>query len=190
MPADCNDADASIHPGATEVIDNGVDEDCSGADTENLDRDADGSSRPADCNDGNSVVRPGAADVADNGIDEDCSGADAVNLDRDGDGSLRPIDCNDATAAIRPGARDIPRNRIDEDCSGKDARVPDPDADVLPTWDVAARASRCSTLADHAAVPEGTEGQDPLQGLEVPVQEQVTEARQGAPRRPQRDHAR
>ena len=55
VPADCNDADAAIRPGASEVIDNGIDEDCSGADTEDLDRDADGSARPADCNDANRV---------------------------------------------------------------------------------------------------------------------------------------
>ncbi len=80
VPADCDDADAAIRPGARGVIDNGIDEDCSGADTEDLDRDADGSVRPADCNDANGAVRPGAADVTDNGLDEDCSGADAVNL--------------------------------------------------------------------------------------------------------------
>ncbi len=108
-PADCNDADATIRPGATDVIDNGIDEDCSGADTENLDRDADGSPRPADCNDANPSVRPGAADVTDNGLDEDCSGADAVNLDRDRDGSLRPVDCNDANAPRSAPAPATPR---------------------------------------------------------------------------------
>jgi hypothetical protein len=154
-PADCNDADASIRPGATEVIDNGIDEDCSGADTENLDRDADGSARPADCDDANPSVRPGAADITDNGVDEDCSGTDAVNLDRDRDGSLRPVDCNDANAAIRPGARDIPRNKIDEDCSGKDAAFPTLGANVSNAWDVKGASFTLRTLAITQQFPRG-----------------------------------
>ncbi|MFZ2950696.1 MAG: putative metal-binding motif-containing protein [Desulfuromonadaceae bacterium] len=31
-PADCNDTDASIHPGACDVLKDGIDQDCSGAD--------------------------------------------------------------------------------------------------------------------------------------------------------------
>ena len=76
VPVDCDDGNASIFPGATDVPDNGVDEDCSGADAVNLDRDGDGSPRPADCNDANPFIRPGATDIAGNGVDEDCSGAD------------------------------------------------------------------------------------------------------------------
>ena len=60
-----------------DVADNGVDEDCSGADTVNLDRDADGVLRPFDCNDANAAIRPGAKDIPRNGVDEDCAGGDA-----------------------------------------------------------------------------------------------------------------
>jgi hypothetical protein len=73
VPADCNDGNAGIRPGAVDVFDNGVDEDCSGADAENPDRDGDGVARPSDCDDGNPFIRPGATDVPNNEVDEDCS---------------------------------------------------------------------------------------------------------------------
>jgi hypothetical protein len=123
-PADCNEGNPAIHPGATDIPENGVDEDCSGADAVNLDHDADGFNRPQDCNDANAGIHPGAVDVPDNGVDEDCNGSDAVNLDRDGDGFPRPADCNDNRANIHPGAVDIPGDKVDQDCSGKDARFP------------------------------------------------------------------
>jgi hypothetical protein len=75
-PQDCNDRNAGIRPGAADVPENGVDEDCSGADAIRLDRDGDGFNAPQDCNDGNAGVRPGAPDVPGNGIDENCNGAD------------------------------------------------------------------------------------------------------------------
>ena len=155
VPDDCNDADAAIHPGAVDVLDNGVDEDCTGTFAENLDRDGDGSTRPADCNDGNASVRPGAADVADNGVDEDCNGADAVNLDRDGDGAARPGDCNDANPAIRPGAKDIPRNEVDEDCAGGDASFPNLTSGILPTWDIKGSRVRLVNLQITQQFPKG-----------------------------------
>jgi len=69
---DCNDAAANIFPGAAEVFDNGVDENCDGRDNPNLDRDADGFSQPGDCDDANASVRPGALEVRGNGVDENC----------------------------------------------------------------------------------------------------------------------
>lgn len=75
--SDCDDANAGIHPGAVDVAENGIDEDCSGADAVNLDRDGDGSPRPADCDDGNARVHPGARDKPGNRIDEDCRGGPA-----------------------------------------------------------------------------------------------------------------
>jgi Putative metal-binding motif/RTX calcium-binding nonapeptide repeat (4 copies) len=69
---DCNDSAANISPGAPEVFDNGVDENCDGRDNPNLDRDADGFARPADCDDGNAAIRPNALEVRGNAIDENC----------------------------------------------------------------------------------------------------------------------
>ena len=75
--SDCNDTDAAVHPGVTDVPDNGVDEDCSGADTVVLDRDHDGFDRPGDCDDANTAIHPGATEVVGNSADENCDGVAA-----------------------------------------------------------------------------------------------------------------
>jgi hypothetical protein len=69
---DCDDTAASIHPGAVDVLENGVDEDCDGRDAVNLDRDADGFPVPADCNDRDPAIRPGAVEIRGNDVDENC----------------------------------------------------------------------------------------------------------------------
>jgi hypothetical protein len=69
---DCNDAAAGIFPGAAEVFDNGVDENCDGRDNPNLDVDRDGFARPLDCDDGNAAARPTAPEVRGNAVDENC----------------------------------------------------------------------------------------------------------------------
>lgn len=81
-PADCNDADAGIRPGAVDRAGDGIDQDCDGSDAAIagarglVDRDGDGMAPPTDCDDTNAAIRPGARDRPGNGIDEDCSGAD------------------------------------------------------------------------------------------------------------------
>ena len=71
---DCNDANPAVHPGAVDTPENGVDEDCSGADARILDRDGDGFPVPLDCNDGSPQVHPGALEVRGNTVDENCDG--------------------------------------------------------------------------------------------------------------------
>lgn len=80
-PADCNDGNAAIHPGAVDVLDNAVDEDCSGADAVSpppvlapagVDADGDGFFAGQDCNDANGAIRPGAVEVRGNAVDENC----------------------------------------------------------------------------------------------------------------------
>jgi hypothetical protein len=75
---DCNDGNPSIHPGAAEIVNNDVDENCDGVKA--YDADGDGHlARPAgdDCNDGAARIHPGAHDVPGNKVDEDCTGGDA-----------------------------------------------------------------------------------------------------------------
>ena len=79
-PADCDDGNAAIRPGAVDVPDNGVDEDCNGADAVDLDRDGDGIPRPLDCDDTDAAIQPGARDKRGNKIDEDCKGGPAPYL--------------------------------------------------------------------------------------------------------------
>lgn len=120
---DCNDADASMHPGAEDVCD-GLDNDCDGEvdhgqarATFFLDADGDGFGSGStveacvppggyvavggDCNDGNATIFPGSAEVCD-GLDNDCDGqidegvGDTYFADVDGDGHGDPFDSTEA----------------------------------------------------------------------------------------------
>jgi hypothetical protein len=112
-PADCNDANAEVHPGATEVPANRIDEDCDGR---LADADDDGYDAPADCDDSEPNVHPGAPEFPRNVIDENCDGRLA---DADGDGFDAPRDCDDSEPGVHPGGREAPDNRIDENCDGR-----------------------------------------------------------------------
>ena len=102
---DCDDTADAVHPGATEVADDGVDQNCSSADlvTYFADDDADTygdvtsvrtseSGAPtghvsdsSDCDDTADTVHPGATEVADDAVDQNCSGADLVTYYADDD---------------------------------------------------------------------------------------------------------
>ncbi len=122
---DCAIFNPAIHPGATEIPNNGIDEDCDGKDLVDLsvlDADKDGEMADTDCDDNNPLINSSATEIPNNKIDEDCSGEDLKdpNADYDQDGEKASIDCNDYDAKINTSATEIPNNGIDEDCSGGD----------------------------------------------------------------------
>jgi hypothetical protein len=75
-PADCNDQNAAINPGAADVPNNGIDEDCRNGD--NTDGDGDGVGRATDCNDANKAISPNATEIPGNAVDENCDGRAAA----------------------------------------------------------------------------------------------------------------
>ncbi|PJE77266.1 hypothetical protein COV05_00235 [Candidatus Uhrbacteria bacterium CG10_big_fil_rev_8_21_14_0_10_48_16] len=150
---DCDDSDATIYPGATEVEDS-LDNDCDGEIDEDCevpaeDADSDGYSTVSDCDDSDTDVNPGATEICGNGVDDDCSGGDAdcSEPDADADGSTADVDCDDADASVYPGAIEIAYDGIDQDCDGSDLDdvdgdgyvygddCDDSDADVNPDAD-------------------------------------------------------
>jgi uncharacterized protein (TIGR03382 family) len=104
---DCDDADPDAYPGAPEVPNDGVDQDCDGQDVVTFDcfQDADG--------DGfGSTVVVESADAA-------CTDPGESDLD---------TDCDDTQGTIFPGALEVPNDGIDQDCDGQDL-VDDSDDD-------------------------------------------------------------
>ena len=133
-PEDCDDTNAQVHPGATEIC-NELDDDCDGQVDEEgavgqttwfLDGDEDGYgtsaesqeacdapegyvSNASDCQDAIPSVNPGATEVCGDGVDNDCTGS-IDDLDADGDGDVDELcggdDCDDSNSAVHPGAVD------------------------------------------------------------------------------------
>ena len=115
----CTAANApGIHPGASEICGDGIDQDCDGADLScNTpcdvvpDRDADGhiaiECGGDDCDDTNPTIYPGAPEICGDGIDQNCDGKDpsclidAGGYDRAGTDLARPD-----TAGTDAGYRD------------------------------------------------------------------------------------
>lgn len=148
VDGDCDDADATRGPMATELCD-GLDNDCddvvdpstsADASTCHPDADLDGFGAAdgavqsctcedgyvldaTDCDDGDGAIHPGAAETWYDAVDSDCLGDD--DDDADGDGfawdEKGGRDCDDADPALHPDAVDHCGNGIDDNCDGEEA---------------------------------------------------------------------
>ncbi|MBI5479764.1 MAG: hypothetical protein HY906_12950 [Deltaproteobacteria bacterium] len=127
---DCDDTNPNVHPGAREICNDGIDNDCNGfTDGQEPDRDGDGFGPcQGDCDDNDPDVHPGAQEVVD-GKDNNCDGL--TDQDLDGDGyTTDEGDCDDNDPDVHPGAVEICGDGKDNDCNGyTDGQEPDKDGD-------------------------------------------------------------
>jgi hypothetical protein len=117
---DCDDTDARVHPGAEDVVGNGIDDDCDGRNGQDRDRDGfeDVAVGGDDCDDHQPLIHPAAIGLP----DADGDGASPfreVDFDCDGrlDLNTGAWDCDDHDAAI-PGVEAPIPTGVDEDCDG------------------------------------------------------------------------
>ncbi len=145
---DCNDSDATVYDGASELCD-GQDNDCDGS-LDSTEQDADGDGHVAcaedtygwdgdtepsgydDCDDDDATVYDGASELCD-GQDNDCDGSlDSTEQDTDGDGAVACTidsggwdgagtmtgdDCDETDATVYDGAAEL-CDGLDNDCDG------------------------------------------------------------------------
>jgi len=136
---DCDDSDAQVHPGATEICD-GLDNNCNSETDEGVlltwytDDDGDGygledSSQEActlpdghaelagDCDDAHPGVHPGAEEAnCEDPVDYNCDGSTGYE-DSDSDGVAACADCNDSDATLQTATAEV-CDDVDNDCDG------------------------------------------------------------------------
>ena len=101
---DCDDSDAAINSSATEVLYDGIDNDCNAATLDTVDADGDGENSDTDCDDSDAAINSSAAEVLYDGIDNDCDPLTLDTVDADGDGENSDTDCDDSDSLTYSGA--------------------------------------------------------------------------------------
>lgn len=105
---DCNDSNAAVHPGATELCTNLIDDDCNGLAT---------------------LQEPSCSNVVDNDQDGVCPNGRDDNGNRnclDAGESTSDVDCDDTNATVNSLAFEVCNDLVDNDCDGQiDGSDPD-----------------------------------------------------------------
>jgi MYXO-CTERM domain-containing protein len=151
---DCDDSDPAVHPGATEAIADGRDQDCDGTELCYMDADGDGArssdgatvisddvecdgageaggTASVDCDDTDGSVYPSAIETPADGIDSNCDGAELCFTDYDGDG-YRPDEYTEVPGDLLcTGDGMVGASAPGGDCDDSDASI-NPDGDELP----------------------------------------------------------
>ena len=117
---DCNDLNPSILPTNTDIVGDGIDQNCDGVD--GTDTDGDGYSSVVsggeDCEDTNDTLYPNAFDDVGDEIDQNCDGIDGTDEDGDGYASIDSggVDCDDTDVSLYDllGTQDCPALSCDE----------------------------------------------------------------------------
>lgn len=147
---DCNDSDATIHPDAEEIPNDGVDQNCDDQELCPTDGDGDGygdqsgttilstaldciadgvANNTEDCDDTSAAFNPGAAeDDCTDPNDYNCDGTTGF-ADADMDGFAACEECDDSDADINPGADEIPGDERDQNCDTTEECFVDADDD-------------------------------------------------------------
>ncbi len=181
VATDCDDTDSTVHPGASEVVADSIDQDCDSVDSCYTDDDGDnygttvvidgsslncttgrGAPFSTDCDDTDASIHGGSTEIPYDGIDNDCVDGDLTDVDGDGFDCAcvsGGTDCDDGDAGVHPGATES-ADGVDEDCDGTVDEVTDWYDDDGDGWSEAGGDCDDSDSGTHSGATEVCNGQD------------------------------